>query len=342
MKTPPRLSSLVVLTLACITLGAARRAIAQQNVTVSGTVRDSSAGQPLLGAIVTLGVGTSARTTRTDERGSFAFSNAFPATYVLAVKRLGYRPSSQTIEVSPQSGPIDVALTRVEVLDTVRIRATAAQGIYGGIGDARSLQALPGGKVQVVGAARKVSLDSTGHFFVPIKTAGTYVVRAEASGYAPQTVSVIVHPNERVEAALLLDSATAPTSHAMTAAFADFHDRLLARKKPSALVPRSELMGSSYTRLVDALLHSPSFTQAALRIGPSVCVFVDGRPRPGTSLLSFESERIEAVEAYPAASDASGTLVKQWPRDFPCTDTGLPIAGSGRDLVQWVVVWLKS
>jgi hypothetical protein len=319
----------------------APRAVAQQGVAVSGVVRDSAAGQPLLGAIVTLGVGTSARTTRTDERGLFAFSNVMPASYALGVRRLGYQPASQMVDVSAQSSPITIALNRVALLDTVRVRATA-QGIYGGVGAARDLRPLNDARIQVVGATGKLRVDSTGHFFVPIKTVGAYVVRAEAPGYAPQTVSVTVRPGEGVEAALLLDSATAPTSHALAAAFADFNDRMLVRRNPSAIVPRSELTGSGYDRLLDALLHAPSFTRAAMRIGPSACVFVDGRPRVGSSLASFEAADIEAIEAYSATSDASLTLAARWPRGFPCADTGLPRVGGGRDLVQWVVVWLKQ
>ncbi len=296
----------------------------------------------MLGAIVTLSVGSSARATRTDETGAFAFSNVAPASYALAVKRLGYQPASRTIDVSAQMSPLGIALSRVALLDTVRVRAAAAQGIYGGVGAARDLRRLRDAKIQVVGASGKLSLDSTGTFFVPIKTVGAYVVRGEAPGFAPQTVSVTVRPGESVEAALLLDSATAPTSHALAAAFADFGDRMLVRRNPSAIVPRSELTGSGYDRLLDALLHAPSFTRAALRIGPSACVFVDGRPRVGASLTSFESADIEAIEAYSATSDASGTLAARWPRGFPCADTGLPRVGGGRDLVQWVVVWLKS
>src|SRR2546430_16150321 len=100
-------------------LGAARRACAQQSLLVSGAVRDSAAGQPLLGAIVTLGVGSSARTTRTDERGSFVFSNVLPASYALDVKRLGYQPTSRAIDVSAQMSPIAIALNRVSLLGTV-------------------------------------------------------------------------------------------------------------------------------------------------------------------------------------------------------------------------------
>jgi hypothetical protein len=339
VKILPRVVTVLWLALLA-SLGSAARALAQ-GVAVSGVVRDSAAGQPLLGAIVTLGIGPSARVTRTDDRGAFAFANITPASYALGVRRLGYQPTSQTVDVTAQMSPIAIALSRVAMLDTVRVRATA-QGIYGGVGGARDLRPLTAARIQVIGATGKLSVDSTGHFFVPIKTVGAYVVRAEAPGYAPQTVSVTVRPGEGVEAALLLDSATTPASHALAAAFADFNTRMLVRKNPSAIVPRSELTGTGYERLLDAVLHAPSFTRAALRIGPTVCVFVDGRPRAGTSLLSFESAEIEAVEAYPATSDASETLAKSWPRGFPCADTGLPKVGGGRDLVQWVVVWLKS
>jgi hypothetical protein len=131
-------------------------------------------------------------------------------------------------------------------------------------------------------------------------------------------------------------------SHALAAAFADFNDRMMSRRNSSAIVPRSELMRDGDAGLLDALLQAPSFTRVALRIGPTACVFVNGRPRAGVSLASFDPAEVEAVEAYTSTSDASQTLARAWPRGFPCADTGLPRVAGGRDLVTWVVVWLKS
>jgi len=68
---------------------------------------------------------------------------------------------------------------------------------------------------------------------------------------------------------------------------------------------------------------------------------LNGRPRAGVSLTSFDLADVEAIEGYTATSDASLTLPRAWPRGFPFTDTGPPAIATGRDLV-WVVVWLKS
>ena len=75
---------------------------------------------------------------------------------------------------------------RVMTLDTVR--AKTGMGIFGDVGSAHTLRPLPDAEIQVAGAS-PVRTDSAGRFFVPLKHAGTYVVRARKPGYAPQTLA---------------------------------------------------------------------------------------------------------------------------------------------------------
>jgi hypothetical protein len=328
-------------TIAALLVGsAARRVLAQQSVTVTGVVRDAASTRPLIGAVVSLKAVGNARTTRTDETGTFTFSKVVPGAYSLSVRRLGYEQVNQTVDVRAEMQAADVSMTRVAMLDTVRVRATA-QGIYGGVGTAKDLRPVAGAVVQIAGGS-KTAVDSAGHFFIPIKSPGAYVLRAEAPGYEPYTMSVTVPHDEGVEVALLLDSATGPRSHMLAAAFADFSERLRVRRNSSAIVPRAELTRTGDRQLLGAIRSSPSFNRVALRFGPSACVFVDGRPRPGVSLGAYDPSEIEAVEVYTASSEASGTLARSWPRNFPCADTGMPTVSGGRDLVMWVVIWLKS
>jgi hypothetical protein len=225
-------------------------------------------------------------------------------------------------------------------LDTVRVRATR-QGIYGAIGTAHDLKPLPTATVDVFGIARKVPVDSLGHFYIPVKTPGAYMMRATAPGFDAQTMSVTVQRDEGSEVALLLDSATGPASHMLEAAFADFYDRMLVRRRTSAIIPRAELTRDGDRQLLGAIRRSPSSLKVVMRFGDSACVFIDGQPRPGVSVNALDPSDIEAVEAYAAGAEASGTLNRRWPHGFPCAPTGGPAVTPGNDVVHWVVVWTK-
>ena len=313
---------------------------AQQPVAVRGKVQDSVSGRPLAGAIVGLGPSGSDRITRTDDAGEFAFSKVAPGSYSLTVKRLGYDPRTRVVEVRPGMDSILVVMLRVSTLDTVRIRATN-QGIYGAVGTAEGLRPLRSAVVQVIGGSGKLSVDSTGHFYIPIKAPGAYMVRAMSSGYQTQTMAVTVRRDEGVEIALLLDSATTPESNRWESAYADMADRMIARRNSSAIVSASELRETGYTGLADALRRSPSFNKAVIRIGGTACVFVDGQPKPGFSIDAFDATQIEAVEAYTTSSEGTGNLARRWPRGFPCAPTGENTTAVGNDVIRWIVIWLK-
>lgn len=313
---------------------------AQETTSVRGVVRDAASNRPLLGAVVTLGDPARARVTRTDETGAFAFAGIQPGLYTLATRRLGFEVDSRALHVTSAAEPVVVALVRVAFLDTVRIRATR-QGIYGAVGSARDLRPLPVATIQVAGmGSRRLPLDSAAQFFVPIKAPGSYIVRAQAKGYQAQTVSVTVPPDGSVEIALLLDSASGRSPRIMDVAINDLDQRMRLRRSSSVLIPRSELMDDD-TQMLSAIRSSRSFALKGLRFGELACVFEDGRAMPGVSLNRYQPDQVEAVEVYTASSDGTGTLGRQWPKAFPCADTGMPRGTPSRGDVQWVVIWLK-
>ena len=90
-----------------------------------------------------------------------------------------------------------------------------------------------------------------------------------------------------------------------------------------------------------AIKYSRTFNARALRLGAQACVFVDGQPKPGLSVNTFEIEDIEAVEVYGPRGDRTGTLGGKWPPMAPCGDTGMPATGRGDDRIQWIALWLK-
>lgn len=218
----------------------------------------------------------------------------------------------------------------------------AKQGLYGVVARSADLRPLPKAELKIMGVGGgRVALDSGGHFFVPIRQVGSYFLRARARGYAPQTLSVIVSPNEGVEVAMLLDSTEAVASHRFEMAYMDFDDRLKVRGLTSALIPRTELLDGSEGDVVTAIRFAPSFSKRVLRFNYIACVFVDGMPKPGLSPNAIDPEEIEAVEVYGQRGDRTLTLSRRWPPRAQCGDTGMPRISSGDDVVRWVVIWLR-
>ncbi len=323
-------------------LALAPRVAAQQAI-LTGIVRDTATKRPLIGAIVHLRAPSGTSSTRTDETGEFVFTRVRPGTYSLGVQRLGFAPVLRTVEVGFENEPMSVSLTRIIELDTVRVRA-ARQAIYGAVGKASDLMPITHAKVQVIGpsGAGKIEVDSTGHFFVPIRTPGPYLVRASASAFEATTVSVTVPPTDGVEVALLLDTATTASSNRLEQAFVNFGDRMNRRRLYAAMITRAELLKSDATDMLTALRSAPSFAARSLRFGETACVFVDGRARVGVSLRGFNPEWMEAVELYSRSGEPTGTLQLAWPAGQPCGATGLPRVTPGPDVVTWVAFWLKQ
>lgn len=317
-------------------------ATAQEPGAVAGVVRDSVTERPLIGAIVTLRPQTgAARSTRTDEGGAFLFARVPTGSYSLAVQRLGYEPSLRRLDVAGVVEPVIIALSRMTQLDTVRVRA-ARQAIYGAVARAADMVPITEAYVQILGssATNRIRVDSSGHFFIPVRTAGPYVVRATAKHYTANTVSITVPPNDGAEVAMLLDTAGAANNR-LEMAFSDFRDRMIRAGSYAAVVPRSEVTRNVEADLLTALQLSPSFILRNLRFGETACVFVDGRARVGMSVKGIDPADVEAVEVYSATSERSGTLSRQWPRNTPCAETGIGRVAPGSDVVQWVAIWLK-
>jgi hypothetical protein len=324
----------VALLLACAFPGAAQQAA------VLGIVRDTTSTRPLIGAVVTLRGDNAQRTTRTDERGEFAIYRVPFGTYTVTVQRLGYEPAQRAITVVTDLEPLAFALSRVTQLDTVRVRA-ARQAIYGFVGTFAH-HPIAGSAVQLYGASfAKTRTDSNGRFFLELKTPGVYLVRARASGYSASAVSVTLPPNDGVEVALVLDSASG-SANRLEHAFADFNDRMIrVRPTSSALIGRKELTSQGNSEMLFAIKSSPSFARKVFRFTDTACLFVDGLPRPGESLSSVEPEDVEVVEVYTARGDASGTLMRAWPAGQPCGPTGSTWVAPGTDIVKYVSIWLK-
>ena len=175
------------------------------------------------------------------------------------------------------------------------------------------------------------------------------MVRGKSAGVGSASVSVTVAPKNRVEVAILLDTAETNGANALEMAYGDFRERLLRRAPNSVVVPRTELVerGGGKRNIVSALLTSRSFAAKGLRFSDVACLFVDGIPQPGRAVNMILAESVESIEAYGASGDRSGNLAARFPKAGICGNTGLPrmveVPGAPvrQEIVRYIVVWLK-
>ncbi|RZM18668.1 MAG: carboxypeptidase-like regulatory domain-containing protein, partial [Pedobacter sp.] len=74
----------------------ASSSIAQSTYTLSGSVRDSASGQPIVRAAVVLDYEKSTKGTHTDSQGHFAITTQ-PGQHIVVVRSLGYVPFRTTL-----------------------------------------------------------------------------------------------------------------------------------------------------------------------------------------------------------------------------------------------------
>lgn len=314
---------------------------AAQITRAGGIVVDSVTGQPIEGALVTLSGNGYGQSVSSHEDGSFRFTKVTPGTYTLTARRLGYARLQMQIPIEDNGVRINVSLVRIITLDTVVARP--GTGIGGQVGTLNSLLPIRDAEVAVVGIGGRVRTDSSGRFFVPLRSPGTYVVRARTAGYEPVALSVFVPRDSTARLMLLMDTASAPKSNAHEIAWQEFNDRARMRGSKSAIVSHAELARTGEAGLLDALRRAPSVSTKQLQFGQTVCVFVDGRPAAGIPLRLWDVEQVEAVEVYTidSRSDMTGTLARA-SRGYECQSTELTdTSPTSRDRIRWLVIWGK-
>jgi hypothetical protein len=309
---------------------------------VRGTVHDSATGQELSGAVVEL-VGPSVRTVaRSDQRGTFQFPHVADGRYHVSVRLIGFAEGARDVDVNGRDVSLSISLSPTsQRLDTVRVRASVT-AVYGVVGSSVGLHPVADAAIQVIGSQQKGTTDSAGKFFVSLKKGGSYFVRVHHAGFADQLFPVDV-PNDRaVETFVLLDSGAVATGSEMM--WDEFDERLRWQGQGASIVPGEEITrngGSSG----DAIRGSSSFVRKGLVLGPTVCLFVNGVPKPGWGFDGIPPEQIATVELYTITGDETHTLAQEWPHGAQCGRTGGVPAPAGpfnrRSIVQYAVVWLK-
>jgi hypothetical protein len=325
--------------------------------TVRGTVTNEAA-RPLEQAVVTLDPQGVNRQVRTDSDGRFSFLGVPPGQHSVRVTWVGFTPETKQVEVTGGDVSVDFVLRRLTVLDTVAITARRT-GLYGSVISKDSLLPVPGARIEIIGARKADSTNSSGTFNFPELKDGSYIVRVKHPFFESRNFSVVVPVGGGTELDVVVERGRVSRDQHMEQFYREMDSRLTFRGVNSAFVTREELNGRDKMTLDAAVQFAPEFARRSLLIMSDVCVFVDGIARPGATLRDFVPEDIESVEFYgapwrnilgnPARAveqmDPTGSLRDRWPPKVPC---GLPLtpseARASKSVVKvmFAMVWLRK
>jgi hypothetical protein len=303
-------------------------------------VRDQT-GAPLAEALVTLNASRrDGRRVRTDSAGKFFFGNLRPGSYELGVLRLGYIPQDSAFDLTQSGREVTITLQRSPTtLDSVRIVGRRS-AVYGIVVSSRGFTAVADAEVRLMPTSARARTGPDGRFAIEDDVRpGAYVLFVKRTSFQTDMMSIRVPPDSGVDVLVTLDSTSAPGWKRLAMPLREFEDRVnWSTGANGAVVSTIEFAGHEAMTLDLALRYAPSFTRKVLRIDPgSVCLYVNGVPRPFASIKDFSADQVAAVEVY--RKDATGTLAARWPRYFPCGDGSAPIRSP--DNARYVNIWLK-
>lgn len=316
---------------------------------IQGDVRSAVDSMAIAGATIEIAGPRLTRSVRTDEAGKFWLGQVPAGSYRLLVMRIGYAAIRQDVVVA--DAPADLRIVMSPEVQDLRAIVTRANvtAVYGGIGAVgpttnaqgeKTMTAVKGATVQVLGSRKTAVTDSLGRFFVELNKPGRFIIRVTSPGLAVQLFTVDVPRNKAVDVSRLMDSVRMEAPTGREYLWGEMDRRIGWRAMNSALVSGAELreLGGNLT---DALQRSKGMTLRGLRIGAATCVFVDGMPKPGFPLDAFRIEEVEAVELYGPNGDPTNLLRQSWPAGAPCAPSGrfAPANNRAIPVAQWAVIW---
>jgi hypothetical protein len=191
-------------------------------VQLRGTVQDSL-GAPLAGAEVVVG----RRSAVTTAQGLFVVDSLTPGRHSLTVRKIGYNPIREVLEIPP--GGLGPRIYRMReattILPTVVVEGSRP-GIYGTVvlvGDRPAI----GARIQVLGpGGGEVLADSGGRFAFATLEQGAYLVRVTLPGFSERRITVALARNQGRELAISLLPSRVVASRLDVGALEDLGKRL--------------------------------------------------------------------------------------------------------------------
>lgn len=291
-----------------------------QRTDVSGRVLDLSTGQPVAGAVIDLASATRRITARSDEAGEFFLRDVDLGAYRTTVRRIGYSQMTRDLDVASGIKPVTLRISPIpQALSEVRVRGEGT-GIYGQIARSGDLEPIVHAQVYAAGTHDSVFTDSTGAYYIKLERPGSYMVRVRAPGYLDDMFILEVKRNHVGDGSRLLDIGDG--NRIPPGLWKDFDRRLAWTDANKSLLMAGSDVRRAGTTIAGALQQSGLMVARGMKLGPTVCIFVNGNPRPGYPLNMIRPEEVAAVEVYGNGADPVKLLMTDWPPQAPCSETG--------------------
>jgi len=218
---------------------------------------------------------------------------------------------------------------------------------------------VPGARIEIIGARKADSTNSSGTFNFPELKSGSYIVRVKHPFFESRNFSVVVPVGGGTELDVVVERGRVSRDQHMEMLYREMDSRLTFRGLNTAFITREDLKGREKVPLDVAIRFAPEFAMKALYILSDVCLFVDGIPRPGAMIRDFAPEDIESIELYGAPirgflrnrsqalfeMDPTGSLRDRWPPRAQCGGTLSPSEEKISQTVVkvfYAVIWLKK
>lgn len=300
-------------------------------------------GAPVSSAILRATQGARTVLAETEEDGDFRLGGLSEGVWVIAIRRLGFRPLVVEVELPATGLRRDFTLEPTTVVLDPMLVAAKWTGIRGVVGDARRIAPLAGATVRILGGDGAAGSDTVGNFALPVEGGRAVVLRVERAGFETKLITVVVPPEGYLELDVPLDTVLRDAKDAWV--WRDLDQRLKFATPRAARITREEIERTDAVSLGVAL----PLTEAVIRTGVVItrraCIFVNGVARPGFPVDAILAGEVEFVEAYPPGADLTRTLALRWPPNAPCgvpDGTVRPSAAGARQVAQFISVWLRQ
>ena len=209
--------------------------------TVRGTV-SNEAGRPLEHAQVTLDPQGANRQVRTDRDGRFSLLGVPQGPHSLRVTWVGFAPETKPFEMAGDDVTVDVTLRRLTFLDTVAVTAKRT-GLYGSVISKDSLIPVPGARIEIIGARKADSTNSSGTFNFPDLKPGSYIVRVKHPFFESRNFGVVVPVGSGTELDVVVERGRVSRDQHMEQFYREMDTRLTFRGVNTVFVTREKLKG---------------------------------------------------------------------------------------------------
>lgn len=283
-------------------------------VVVRGSVLDG-AGGPVGDAEVLVG----RRIGRTTASGAFFIDSISPGRYTVTVRKVGFAPLRELIEVPEAglAGRVYRLLKAPTVLSTVMVVA-ARPGIFGTVSLEGARPAV-GARIDVIGPrGSDVLADIAGRFAFPRLGAGSYLVRVTLMGWSERRIAVQLGRDTGQELSITLVPSGLMVTRSDDEALEDLGKRLSFGLR-SDRVMRDELALRGVTNVCDL----PQLRSTLGGRNRTITLILNGTDvylnTPVYTLCSWRADEVELVEFAPTVcSDVSRSVEKLFPR-LRCT-----------------------